>query len=532
MSHFLGTSSAQKGQDRCFEIGENRGTIDGIQGVGVRISAGTVVNAGLITSSLGLAMTFDNTYNNNRLVVDPGARFGGNVQGGGGSLQAALELAVGNGSAGTLPGFGTSIVNFDSIVFDQGATWTIAGQPSGLTGVISGFIRGDTIDLTGLSETVSDYAGGTLTLTGDQTVHLDMPGPFTTASFITAPDNGVGTDVFLTVCFIAGTHIATPLGEVRVERLAIGDPVLTQRGGSRRIVWIGSGRVLATRGRRNAATPVIVRKGALADNVPNRDLHVTKGHSLYLDNVLIPVEFLVNHRSILWNDRAQEVSIYHIELETQAVLLANGAPAESYRDDGNRWLFQNVNRGWFLPPQPPCAPVLTGGPVVDATWRRLLARAGPRKPLPLTDDPDLHLLVDGRRVRSIGRQDSMRAFRLRTPPRNVRIRSRAAVPQELGLGRDPRLLGVAVRRIVLASPGRQWAIDADTPSLIDGYHAFEEANGIRWTNGDAAVPQDLIVQVSGPSLLMLYLAGTTQYLDEGTPMSVAGPRHERPRRLH
>jgi hypothetical protein len=57
------------------------------------------------------------------------------------------------------------------------------------------------------------------------------------------------------------------------------------------------GRVLATRGRRNAATPVIVRKGALADNVPFRDLHVTKAHALYIDDVLIPVEFLVNHRS-------------------------------------------------------------------------------------------------------------------------------------------------------------------------------------------------------------------------------------------
>jgi hypothetical protein len=65
-----------------------------------------------------------------------------------------------------------------------------------------------------------------------------------------------------------------------------------------RIVWIGTGRVLAVRGRRNAATPVIVRKGALADNVPYYDLRVTKGHAFYVDDVLIPVEFLVNHRSI------------------------------------------------------------------------------------------------------------------------------------------------------------------------------------------------------------------------------------------
>jgi len=148
------------------------------------------------------------------------------------------------------------------------------------------------------------------------------------------------------VCYCRGTRIQTARGEVAVEHLAIGDLVITQRGEARPIVWIGTGRALATRGRRNAATPVIVRKGALADNVPHRDLRVTKGHSLYLDGVLIPVEFLVNHRSILWDDRAQEVQIYHIELETHDVLIADGAPAESYRDDGNRWLFRSANSGW------------------------------------------------------------------------------------------------------------------------------------------------------------------------------------------
>ena len=85
------------------------------------------------------------------------------------------------------------------------------------------------------------------------------------------------------------------------------------------------------------------------------------------------------------------------------MLVANGAPAESYRDDGNRWLFRNANSGWDQPPQAPCAPVLTGGPVVDAVWRRLLDRAGPRPGVPLTDDPDLHLLVDGQRVDAASR---------------------------------------------------------------------------------------------------------------------------------
>jgi hypothetical protein len=45
-----------------------------------------------------------------------------------------------------------------------------------------------------------------------------------------------------------------------------------------------------------------------------------------------------------------------------------------------------------------------------------------------------------------------------------------------------------VRRIVLAQARRQRAIEADDATLMDGYYAFEAETGIRWTNGNAAVP--------------------------------------------
>ncbi|MEI7713815.1 MAG: tail fiber protein, partial [Rhodospirillales bacterium] len=177
------------------------------------------------------------------------------------------------------------------------------------------------------------------------------------------------------ICFLPGTLIRTPTGQTEVETLVPGDYVQTLGGEARPIVWVGKGTVLATRYKRGPATPVIVRKGALGPNLPHTDLRVTKGHSFFIDGVLVPVEFLVNHRSIEWDDRAQEVTIYHVELETHDVLIANGAPVESYRDDGNRRLFRNANHGWSQPPKPPCAPIVTGGPIVDAIWQRLLARA-------------------------------------------------------------------------------------------------------------------------------------------------------------
>jgi len=316
------------------------------------------------------------------------------------------------------------------------------------------------------------------------------------------------------LCFCVNTLIQTPSGERPVQHLAVGDMVATHSGVARPIVWIGTGKVLATRGRRNAATPVIVRKGALDDNVPARDLRVTKAHSLYVDDVLIPVEFLVNHRSIFWDDRAQEVEIFHIELETHDVLLADGAPAESYRDDGNRWLFRNANSGWDLLPQAACAPVLTGGPVVDAVWRRLLERAGARPSIPLTDDPDLHLLVDGERLDAASCHGMAYVFMVPARPVELRIVSRAAVPAELGLARDPRVLGAALRRVVVRRGTRFKVIEANDDRLFDGFHAFEADNDFRWTDGDAVIPTELFAGFTGPLELVLHIGGTTRYVTD------------------
>jgi hypothetical protein len=315
------------------------------------------------------------------------------------------------------------------------------------------------------------------------------------------------------LCFLAGTRIQTDRGEVPVERLAIGDNAITLGGLARPIAWIGKGRVLSTRFRRTAASPVILRKGALADNVPNAELRITRAHGLYVDGVLIPVEFLVNHRSILWDDRAQEVTLFHIELETHDVLIANGAPAESYRDDGNRWLFQNAASAPLAAAQAPCVPVLTGGAVVDAAWRRFLDRAGPRPHRVLTDDPDLHLIADGVRVDAVRRRGGRFTFRLASAAAPVRLVSRAASPQELGLARDPRVLGVGIQALSLVQGGRRHVIEAGDARLIEGFHAFEAEAGLRWTTGDAVLPPEVFGGALGAVDLIVQLGGATQYLD-------------------
>jgi hypothetical protein len=488
------------------------GLLEKTAGTGTSTFYTAVVNAGTILGTSGTLNFAQSLTNNGMIEANNGA------VGIAGNLLGTGTLTLTDNASITLNG---SVSAGQTVQFDDGSTVYI-GDITQYDGTIANFGTADTIDLTNVAydSTGTAYVGidNILTITESGTSHtIHMSGDYSGLYFHLASDNVRGTDITAntTPCYLPGTRIATDRGEIAVEALKVGDTVVTHTGARRRLRWIGTGKALATRGKRGPATPIIVRKSALADNVPYADLRITKGHSLYLDGVLIPAEYLVNHHSICWDDRAQEVTVFHLELDTHDVLLANGAPAESYRDDGNRWLFQNANSGWDQPPKPPCAPVLTGGPAVDAIWRRLLDRAGPRASLPLTQDPDLHLLVDGVRRNASIRHRGLYVFELPDRPASVRLVSRASVPQELGLARDPRPLGVAVRRIALLHAGRLAAITADDAALADGFHAFEADNAFRWTDGDAVVPAALFDGVEGPARLEVMVGCTTTYRDEG-----------------
>jgi hypothetical protein len=235
---------------------------------------------------------------------------------------------------------------------------------------------------------------------------------------------------------------------------------------------------------------------------------------LFLDGLLIPVENLVNHRSIRWDDTARIARVYHLELDTHEVLLANGAAAESYRDDGNRRLFQNTNAAWDQSgPPPPCAPIVTNGPVVEAIWQRLLERAKPH-PLPkVTGDADVHLLQDGTRIDPVAARHGLYAFEVSFEGSDLLIASRHAVPSELGLNADQRRLGVAVQRIILRQGAVKIDIDAEAECLGDGFHGYEASGAFRWTDGSASIPgAALAMFTSGEAMAIeIYLGCVARY---------------------
>jgi Hint domain len=133
-------------------------------------------------------------------------------------------------------------------------------------------------------------------------------------------------------CFLRGTSILTPSGEVRIERLKVGDLVETVRGRPLPIKWIGTHLFRKSRAHWNdRVMPVRISRHAIDGRTPFADLYLSPEHALFLDGVLMPVRELVNGISIVpaLPSDAEAIEYFHILLNTHEAVLAEGVPAET-----------------------------------------------------------------------------------------------------------------------------------------------------------------------------------------------------------
>ena len=146
-------------------------------------------------------------------------------------------------------------------------------------------------------------------------------------------------------CYVAGTNIRTPSGEREISELNIGDLVITHTGRAKSIKWIGRQRLTreATETWPADVVPVMVGRFALDAETPQRDLFVSPGHALYVDGLLIQAGSLVNGQTIVRRapTDALVLDYFQIELYDHDVILAEGAPAETFLASANRELFDN-----------------------------------------------------------------------------------------------------------------------------------------------------------------------------------------------
>ena len=262
--------------------------------------------------------------------------------------QGTLELATA-GAAGT-----GAITFLDPPPTDPSLEFTPANAP---TNAIEGFGPGDTIQIDDFLETSLSYSDGILTLHGTDTsgtipesFTLDIPGQ-ALADFqpmVGATDTGFD----YAPCYCRGTLIGTGRGQKPVEKLKIGDKVMTKSGALRPIKWIGrrsyGGRFVM--GRKDIL-PICIKAGALDENVPRRDLWISPHHAMYLEGVLIEAKDLVNGVSIVQTERVEKVEYFHIELDSHDVIIAEGALSESFIDDDSRGMFHNAREYRALYPE-------------------------------------------------------------------------------------------------------------------------------------------------------------------------------------
>ena len=190
----------------------------------------------------------------------------------------------------------------------------------------------------------------------------------------------------VTLCFAAGTRLATQAGEVPVEMLRPGDPVLTVGGARlapRTIRWAGQFSVdLARHTAPARAAPVRIRAHAFAPGVPRRDVLLSPDHGVLFRGALFPARLLIDGATVV-PAFPRRITYHHVELDRHAVLLAEGLPAESYLDLGTRGRFDGERGTRPLFPDLAaakwdalaCAPLVLEGPRLKAARAHLAARA-------------------------------------------------------------------------------------------------------------------------------------------------------------
>lgn len=311
-------------------------------------------------------------------------------------------------------------------------------------------------------------------------------------------------------CFCRGSLIRTSRGDIPVEEIQMGDHIVAfdddmTQGSIRQVMWVGQSRavVRARLPDDESGYPVRLLKGAIAHNVPYKDMLITSEHCLFLDGRFVPVRMLVNGRSIFFDKSIVSYDYYHVETEDHSVIMADGVLTESYLDTGNRFAFNqntpvvSIRQSRNLTWDNASAPLDVSRHFVEPLFRRFQSRAdriehAGRSQAPiLTYEDGLRLVTEtGRVLHPIRKMKDRVMFNIPSGVSSVRILSNASRPCDV-IGPfvdDRRRLGVLVGYIELFESDTMTTLTSHLQDVdLSGWNTIENG-AMRWTNGSALLP--------------------------------------------
>lgn len=248
----------------------------------------------------------------------------------------------GNGGGGGGTG-GGMIANDDTVEIVQGTSVTVdlfandiaPGQSLIFITAINGqeVEPGDTVVLS-TGETITINADGTVTITADgdpSSFSFDYTAAYGIGN---AQHSDTATVTVNTVpCFVAGTMIRTDRGDIPVERLKVGQLVMTRDDGLQPIRWIGR-RTLPAEGR---MAPVRIEKDAFGEHgaLMVSPLHRILVANEYAELLFGTHEVLAAARDLIDGTKVRQieggqVNYVHVLFDRHQVVWSEGLMSESF----------------------------------------------------------------------------------------------------------------------------------------------------------------------------------------------------------
>lgn len=149
------------------------------------------------------------------------------------------------------------------------------------------------------------------------------------AAVISTTDNTTNV-----VCFLSGTKIETPDGDVIIDDIRVGDLVLTRNNGPQAVRMILA-RQLDITAAFAKFRPIAFEKDSLGPGLPDSRLCVSPQHRILLTDgsgtsVLVPAKALTDRKGVRVMQARRQVTYIHLVFTRHEIIRSNGTFTESF----------------------------------------------------------------------------------------------------------------------------------------------------------------------------------------------------------